>query len=243
MVARAFAERLAELGHDVVIGTRDVKQTLARTAADALGTPPYAQWQTANAKVRLLSFADAGAHGELVINATAGAVSLAALEGVGESNLAGKVLLDVALPLDLSDGMPPRLLFANTDSLGEQIQRAFPDARVVKSLTTVFAQVMVDPAKVPGRHDVFVGGDDAGAKATVKGLLLEFGWPQEAIIDLGSIRTARATEMYAPLFFALVGALGGSWFLNIAVVRAPDAAVVDVPTHRAGKASRSAQTK
>lgn len=220
MVGRGLAERLAALGHDVVIGTRDVKQTLARTAPDPLGTPPYAQWQRTNAKVRLLSFADAGAHGELVINATAGAVSLAALEGVGTKNLAGKVLLDVALPLDLSNGMPPGLQFANTDSLGEQIQRAFPDARVVKSLTTVFSQVMVDPAKVPGRHNVFVGGDDGSAKTAVKGLLREFGWPEEAIIDLGGIRTARATEMYAPLFFALVGALGGSWFVNIAVERA-----------------------
>lgn len=221
MVGRALAGRLAGLGHDVVIATRDVKQTLARTEPDALGTPPYARWQTANAKVRLLSFADAGVHGEVVINATAGAVSLAALEAVGATNLAGKVLLDVALPLDLSDGMPPRLLFANTDSLGERIQRAFPDARVVKSLTTVFAQVMVDPANVPGRHNIFVGGDDASAKATVKDLLRELGWPEETIIDLGGIRTARATEMYAPLFFALVGALGGSWFVNIAVVRAP----------------------
>ncbi len=77
---------------------------------------------------------EAGAHGELIVNATAGASSLAALEAVGAANLAGKVVIDIALPLDFSQGMPPLHLVANTDSLGEQIQRAFPDARVVKTL-------------------------------------------------------------------------------------------------------------
>lgn len=138
MVGRALAGRLAELGHDVVIGTRDVEQTLARTeSSDARGTPPYAAWQQVNPQVSLVPFAAAGAHAELVVNATtAGAVSLAALEEVGEANLAGKVLLDLALSLDRSEGTP-HLLFANTDSLGEQIQRAFPAAHVVKPLHTV----------------------------------------------------------------------------------------------------------
>jgi predicted dinucleotide-binding enzyme len=77
---------------------------------------------------------------------------MAALEAVGAANLAGKVVVDLALPLDFSPGMPPRLFVANTDSLGEQIQRAFPDARVVKTLNTVFVDVMVEPARVPGRH-------------------------------------------------------------------------------------------
>lgn len=218
-VGRALAGRLAALGHDVVIGTRDVEQTLARTEPDAMGYPPYAAWQRANPGVRLVPFPAAGAHGELLVNATAGAGSLAALEGVGAANLAGKVLVDLALPLDFSQGMPPLLLVANSDSLGERIQRAFPDARVVKTLNTVFLEVMIEPARVPGPHNVFLAGDDSGAKETVTGLLRAFGWPEEAIVDLGGIRSARATEMYMPLYFTLVGVLG-TYDFNIAVVRA-----------------------
>ncbi len=218
MVGRALAGRLAGLGHDVVIGTRDVEQTLARTEpSDARGVLPYAEWQRANPHVRLVPFAAAGAHAEIVVNATAGAVSLAALAEVGAENLAGKVLLDLALPLERSEGIP-RLLVAHTDSLGEQIQRAFPEARVVKTLHTVFVQVMIEPGRVPGRHNIFVAGDDDGAKATVRGLLAEFGWPDDSVIDLGGIGAARAAEMYAPLYFTLAHVLG-TYDFNIAVVR------------------------
>ena len=219
MVGRALAGRLAELGHDVVVGTRDPQETLARSEPDAMGTPPYAQWQQDHPGVRLVGFAEAGVHGELVVNATAGAGSLAALETAGADNLAGKVLVDVANPLDFSHGMPPILSVANTDSLAEQIQRAFPGARVVKTLNTMNAWVMVDPTRVPGRHHVFVAGDDDAAKETVSGLLHEFGWPEEAIVDLGGIRAARGTEMYLPLWLSLWGALGSGDF-NIAVVQA-----------------------
>lgn len=219
MVGRALAGRLAGLGHDVVIGTRDVEQTLARTEPDAFGTPPYAEWRQSNPAVRLAPFTEAGAHGELVINATAGAASLAALEAVGTQHLSGKVLVDVAVPLDFSRGMPPLLAVANSGSLGEQIQRAFPDARVVKSLNTVSKDVMVEPARVPGEHAIFVAGDDADAKEAVKGLLLAFGWPEERIIDLGGIRSARSTELYMALYFNLFG-LFGNFDFNIAVVRA-----------------------
>lgn len=220
MVGRALAGRLLERGHDVVIGTRDPGQTLARTEPDFLGNPPFAVWQEAHPAVRLAPFAEAGMHGEIIVNATLGEISLQALEAVGAANLAGKVLLDLAMPLDLSEGLPPKLLYANTDSLGERIQRAFPDAHVVKTLNTVFTQVMIDPARVPGRHNIFVAGDDAEAKETAKGILRDFGWPADVIIDLGGIKAARATEMYAQFYFALVGALGGSFDFNIAVVRA-----------------------
>jgi predicted dinucleotide-binding enzyme len=219
MVGRALAGRLAGLGHDVVVGTRDVEQTLARTEPDMKGTPPYAEWQRAHPAVRLAPFPDAGAHAEIVVNATAGAQSLAVLEMVGAANLAHKVLVDLAVPLDYSQGRPPRLAFANDDSLGEQIQRAFPEARVVKTLNTMHVQVMIDPARVPGRHNVFLAGEDGGAKQTVKGLLGEFGWPSNSMVDLGGIRAARTTEMYAPLLFSLMGVFGTS-DLNIAVVRA-----------------------
>jgi hypothetical protein len=164
-------------------------------------------------------FPQAGAHGDLLVNATAGAGSLAALEATGATNLAGKVLVDLALPLDFSAGMPPRLLVGSTDSLGEQIQRTFPDARVVKTLNTVFFEVMIEPERVPGRHSVFLAGEDSGAKQTVKGLLRDFGWPEEAIVDLGGIRAARGTEMYMPLYFTLHGVLD-TFDFNIDVVRA-----------------------
>jgi len=221
MVGRALAGRLARLGHDVVVGTRNVEQTLARTEPDAKRTPAYTQWQQANPEVRLLSFPDAAAHGEVVFNAVAGLQSLTVLQAAGVGNLAGKVLVDLVVPLDYSHGRPPRLAFANEDSLGEQIQHAFPDARVIKTLNTMHVNVMIDPARVPGRHNVFLAGEDARAKEIVKNLLGEFGWPAEVMVDLGGIKAARTTEMYAPLLFALMDVLGTS-DVNISVVRGPE---------------------
>lgn len=222
LVGRTLAEGLTGLGHDVVIGTRDPQATLARTDWAKTGdvdTPPYAVWQDEHPGVRLLAFAEAGAHAEVVLNATVGAASLDALAQVGADNLAGKVLLDLALPLDFSAGFPPELTVANTDSLGEQIQRAYPETRVVKSLTSVFCQVMVEPSRVPGQHSIFVAGDDAGAKQTVRELLESFGWPAGRIIDLGGITAARAVEMYSRMYFTLVGVLG-TFELNINVISA-----------------------
>jgi predicted dinucleotide-binding enzyme len=218
MAGRTIAERLDSLGHDVVIGTRDPAQTLARTEPDGMGTPPFAEWHRDKPSIRLVRFPEAGAHGEIVVNATAGATSLAALEAVGADNLAGKVVADVANPLDFSAGFPPLLSVANTDSLGEQIQRAFPGTRVVKTLNTMNARVMVDPARLSGNHNVFVAGEDASAKETVRGLLRDFGWKDDAILDLGGIRSARGCEMYLPLWLSLMGALGTGDF-NINVVR------------------------
>lgn len=218
MVGRAIAARLAELGHDVVIGTRDVDATLARTEPDGMGNPPYAEWQKEHAAIRLVPFADAGAHAELLVNATAGQGSQAALEATGSENVAGKVVVDVANPLDFSQGAPPTLSVANTDSLAEQLQRAFPEARVVKTLNTMNAHVMVDPARLSGSHVVFVAGDEEAAKETVKSLLRAFGWADDDIVDLGGIRAARGSEMFLPLWLSLYGVLGTGAF-NIAIVR------------------------
>jgi predicted dinucleotide-binding enzyme len=219
MVGRAVAARLADLGHDVVVGTRDVEATLGRTEPDGMGNPPYAQWQHEHPNVRLAALADAGAHGEVIVNATSGQVSQAALEGAGAGQLAGKVILDLANPLDFSQGRPPVLSVANTDSLAERLQAEFPDARLVKALNTMNAYVMVDPARLSGLHNVFVAGDDADAKETVKGLLRAFGWADEAIVDLGGIRAARGMEMFLPLWLSLYGVLGTGDF-NIGIVRA-----------------------
>jgi predicted dinucleotide-binding enzyme len=219
IVGRTLAGKLAELGHDVVVGTRDPEQTLARTEGDAMGNPPYADWQREYTDVRLVPFAEAGLHGEVVVNATAGAGSVAALEAAGADNLAGKVIVDVANPLDFSQGFPPTLSVCNDDSLAEQIQRAFPAARVVKTLNTINCRLMVEPVRVPGRHQIFVAGEDAAAKETVRGLLSEFGWSDDSVIDLGGIRAARGAEMYLPLWLSILG-LTGSGDFNIAVVRA-----------------------
>jgi 8-hydroxy-5-deazaflavin:NADPH oxidoreductase len=220
VVGRVLAAKLADLGHDVTVGTRDPQATLDRAEPDRMGTPPFAQWRSEHESVALDTYAGAAAAAELVINATAGAASLAALDAAGADNLQGKVVLDVANVLDFSAGFPPTLSVANTDSLGEQIQRAFPTARVVKGLNTVNCLVMVEPSRVPGDHQVFVAGEDESAKRTVTDLVQTFGWPAGSIIDLGGIRAARATEMYMPLWLSLMQTLGHPDF-NINVVRRP----------------------
>lgn len=220
MVGQALAGRLSDLGHDVVIGTRNVAATLARKESDARGTIVLSQWLTSHPTVRVLSFAEAGEHAELVINATGGMASLEALQQVGAERLQGKVLLDVAVPLIRSTEGPPELTVSNTDSLGEQIQRAFPRALVVKSLNTVWCEIMINPARLPGHHDMFVAGNDEDAKRTVTGLLNQFGWRADSIIDLGDITGARAMEMYSRLTFTL-SKQWGHFDFNLALVRRP----------------------
>jgi 8-hydroxy-5-deazaflavin:NADPH oxidoreductase len=220
MVGQALAGKLAELGHEVTVGTRDVEATLARTESGYLENPPFAVWREAHPDVGLATTVDAAAEAELIVNASNGAGSIEMLESAGEDNLTGKVLIDVANPLDASQGISPTLLVSNTDSLGERIQRRFTQARVVKALNTMNCEVMVDPGRVPGEHDVFLCGEDAEAKRQVGELLRSFGWPESRIRDLGGISSARGTEMYLPLWLRLWGALGTGYF-NIAVVQAP----------------------
>ena len=152
---------------------------------------------------RLDTFAAAAAAAEMVFNATKGDVTLAVLEQAGAASLAGKVLVDIANPLDFSKGMPPSLFISNDDSLGEQVQRAYPDTFVVKTLNTVSAPLMVEPRLLAdGAHTMFVCGDDADAKAKVSGLLTEgFGWRD--VIDLGDISNSRGTEMLLPIWVRL----------------------------------------
>lgn len=197
VVGRTLATKLVSVGHEVMMGSRQSGNEAAVAWAQASG-------QLADQG----NFAEAAGFGELIVNATAGTASLDALVSAQAENLAGKVVLDVANPLDFSGGMPPTLSVCNTDSLAEQIQRAFPETRVVKSLNTVNADVMVDPSFVPGSHTIFVAGNDAGAKAVVKGILGELGWPAGDVMDLGGIKAARGMEMYLPLWLALYGATG-----------------------------------
>jgi predicted dinucleotide-binding enzyme len=208
-----------ELGHDVVIGTRDVRKTMAHAEPDYMGNPPFGVWLKTHDKAKLATFSEAATHGELLVNATTGAASLDALKLAGERNLAGKILIDIANPLDFSKGMPPTLAVCNTDSLGEKIQRAFPKAKVVKTLNTMTNMVMVDPKLVAnGDHDVLVSGNDFEAKAKVTEVLQSFGWRN--IIDLGDITTARGAEMLLPIWVRLMGALQTPMFnFKIAPVR------------------------
>ena len=218
IVGQALAEKLSALGHDVVIGTRDVAATRAGTEPGRYGTPPFSVWQVQHPEVRLESFAGTAMHGEVLINATNGSGSIEALRAAGEANLNGKILMDIANPLDFSKGMPPSLTVCNTDSLGEQIQRAFPNARVVKTLNTVNALVMVNPGQVGGGdHHMFVCGNDVGAREKVAGWLKDwFGWKN--VIDLGDISNARGAEMILPIWVRLMGALKTPMF-NFKIVR------------------------
>lgn len=205
VVGQTIGGKLVELGHDLVMGTRD-----AGKLQEWLGK--------VGGKARVGSFANAAAHGEIIFNCTSGAGAIEALKMAGERNLNGKVLIDISNPLDFSKGMPPSLLVSNTDSLGEQIQRAFPAAKVVKTLNTVNARLMTNPKQIAdGNHDIFISGNDTGAKAQVADVLKSwFGWKN--VIDLGDISTARGTEMYLPLWVRLWGALQTPVF-NIKIVR------------------------
>jgi len=216
-VGRTLASRLAELGNEVMIGTRDPGKTQAKTAPDAYGNPPFSAWLAGNPRVKFGTFAEAAAHGELLVNATQGSASLEALEKAGEARLSGKVLVDISNPLDFSKGMPPTLFVKDSDSLAEQIQRAFPKVKVVKTLNTLNALLMVNPGQLAGGdHSVFLSGNDAQAKKTVNELLRSFGWKD--IIDLGDISTARGPEMLLAAWLRLYGALATPIF-NFKVVR------------------------
>lgn len=200
-----------------MIGTRDVAKTLARAEADAMGNPPFTVWSQQHPQVKVGTFAEAAAFAKVIFNCTAGGGSLDVLRMAGESNLASKVLIDIANPLDFSRGMPPSLSVCNTDSLGEQIQRTFPQVKVVKTLNTMNTNVMVSPALISGSHDVFISGNYAAAKAQVTDILKTwFGW--KSVIDLGDITTARGTEMLLTIGINLDGVLQTPLF-NFSVVR------------------------
>jgi 8-hydroxy-5-deazaflavin:NADPH oxidoreductase len=206
IVGRTLGTKLTKLGHDVSMGSRN-----------AGGEKATAWVKEAGEKSSEGTFADAAAYGDVVFNCTSGIASLEALNAAGGQNLGGKTLVDVANPLDFSKGMPPTLTVCNSDSLGEQIQRAFPTANVVKTLNTVTANAMVDPSIIPGVHTMFVSGNDAKAKAEVTTILKAgFGWKE--VMDLGDISCARGQEMYLALWLRLYGKLQTPNF-NVNVAR------------------------
>ncbi|GAB4091119.1 NADPH-dependent F420 reductase [Flaviaesturariibacter terrae] len=209
MVGDTIGSKLVALGHEVIMGSRtaDNEKAQAFVAKN-------------EGKASAGTFADAAAAAEIVINCTAGAASLEALTQAGEANLAGKVLIDIANPLDFSNGAPPSLLpaLSNTNSLGEEIQKAFPAARVVKTLNTMWCGLMVNPGMINGgEHTNFICGNDADAKQQVKTLLQEFGWTSENLLDLGDISAARGTEAVLPVWLRIWSATQNGAF-NFKVV-------------------------
>ena len=190
MVGQTIGTKLVQIGHNVMIGSRTGDNPKAMNWAKEEGHNAYHG-----------TYADAAAYGEVIINCTLGAASLEALNQAGAANLKGKILIDTSNPIDYSTEITT-LTVCNTDSLGEQIQRAFPDVRVVKSLNTMNANVMVNPAKLIEYTDVFVSGNNSEAKAIVTRYLQDwFGW--KIVIDLGDITTSRGVEMFLIMWFSL----------------------------------------
>jgi hypothetical protein len=194
MVGQALGTKLVQLGHHVTMGSR---------TPDNQNAARWAKKNGVNASQG--TFSDAAAMSEMVFLCTKGEATLDVIHTIGPAAFEGKVVVDVSNALDFSQGMPATLLICNTDSLGEQVQKALPQAKVVKTLNIVNCEVMVDPAKADG-PTMLVSGNDAGAKAEVAELLKSFGWKD--IIDLGGIKTARATEMLVPLWISLWNTIG-----------------------------------
>jgi predicted dinucleotide-binding enzyme len=220
-VAQTIGSKLIDLGYDVMLGTRNVQEKLSAKEKDSYGNPPFSEWNKLNARAKLGTFEEAAAYGELVINATHGAGSIAALKLAGAKNLAGKILIDISNPLDFSKGMPPGLLpgLHNTNSLGEEIQKTFPDTKVVKTLNTMWCGLMVNPDMIgKGDHINYISGNDPDARAEVKKLLKKFGWKDESLLDLGDITGARATESFLPIWLRVMGVIKTGAF-NFRLVR------------------------
>lgn len=207
MVGDTIGSKLIETGHVVMMGSRTVDNEKARA---------FVAKHKANASAG--TFADAAAFGDMIFNCTSGGGSIEALQLAGESNLDGKIIVDISNPLDFSKGMPPTLSIVNTNSLGEEIQKTFPAVKVVKTLNTLWCGLMVNPAMInSGDHHIFMSGNDADAKQQVKEILKSFGWFEKNILDLGNITTARGTEMYLPLWLSIYGSTNNGAF-NIKIV-------------------------
>jgi 8-hydroxy-5-deazaflavin:NADPH oxidoreductase len=211
MVGEAIASALTENGHNVRLGSRSATNEKA------------AEWvKKSNNHATQGDFNDAASFGEMVFLCLNGAHALDVVRSIDGGNAAGKIVIDVTNPLDFSKGMPPRLLdgLSNSNSLGEEIQKAWPGARVVKVFNTVNANVMVNPKLVNnGDHSLFICGDDADAKNKVKHFLVDtFGWKPENLLDMGGISSARVTEAYVPFWVSMMQALGTPMF-SIKVVK------------------------
>jgi 8-hydroxy-5-deazaflavin:NADPH oxidoreductase len=207
MVGQTLAAKINSLGHQVMLGTRNVEAAVSRSDRDNFGNPGFGEWYKANGWAKLGTIAEAVTFGEMIINASQGASSVSTLQQANPGDFSDKVILDIANPLDFSRGMPPSLYpeLSNTNSVGEEIQRTFPQAHVVKTLNTMNCGLMVNPGSLGnGDHINFICGNDTGAKEKVKSLLIEFGWKEKNIFDLGDISAARTTEALVPLWVRIM---------------------------------------
>lgn len=206
-VGDTIASKLIELGHQVMMGSRTADNEKAKAFV-----------AKHNGKASTGTFSDAAAFGEIIFNCTSGVGSIEALNLAGENNLKGKLLIDVSNPLDFSNGMPPSLSIVNTNSLGEEIQKHFPEVNVVKTFNTMWCGLMVNPGLVNGGdHTIFIAGNNETAKTSTKDILKSFGWMEKNILDLGDITKARGLEMYLPLWLSIYGSTKNGAF-NIKVV-------------------------
>lgn len=204
-VGRALAAGFAAHGHEVTIGTRAPEEN------DDLQA-----WAAQHDGVAIGHFAAAAEAGELVVLATRGTAVEQAIATAGPQHFSGKLVIDATNPLDVSGG-GPALAVGHTDSGGEIVQRALPDARVVKAFNTVNAGLMVDPGLPDGPHPMFIAGDDDGAKATIADLLSDFGW---RAFDVGGIERSRELESLVILWVA-IGQQRGAWDHAFTLVTPP----------------------
>ena len=220
-VGQTLASKLSDLGYEVMIGTRDVNESKERQAPDMYGNPGFGNWILENKKIQLGTFAVAAAFGEMIVNATSGGSSLNALKSANSEDLKGKIILDIANPLDFSKGLPPTLIpeLSNTNSLGEEIQKQFPGSSVVKTLNTMWCGLMVNPSMIGGGDHVnYLCGNDNSSKSKVKDILKKFGWKEESLVDLGDITNSRGTEALLPIWLR-VWALTKTGAFNFKIVK------------------------
>lgn len=206
-VGSTIGSKLIELGHKVMMGSRTANNEKALA------------WLANHAEnASTGTFAEAASFGHIILNCTAGTATMEVLQLAGDENIAGKVWIDIANPLDFSNGFPPSLSIVNTNSLAEEIQKTYPAVQVVKALNTMWAGLMVNPSLINGGdHNTFICGNDSEAKSVTTQLLKSFGWEEKNILDLGDISKARGLEMYLPLWLSIYGATKNGAF-NIKVV-------------------------
>jgi 8-hydroxy-5-deazaflavin:NADPH oxidoreductase len=196
-VGRRLAAGFCSRGHDVMIGSRDP------------GKPELREWLAGDgAGVKAGTFAQAAAHGEMLVLAVLGDAAQEAIADADPGNFSGKVVIDAMNPLDFSGGFPPRLSVTGQDSLGERVQRALPDAKVVKAFNTIGNQYFVEPRFSEGQPTMLIAGDDEGAKRTVGDALADFGWSD--VVDIGGIEGSRELEAIC-IAWDKIGGARGAW--------------------------------
>lgn len=203
VVAQVLAGGFLKYGHEVMLGTRDQGK--------------LAEWKTKNPKARVGGFAEAAAHGELVVLAVKGAAAAEALRAAGRAALAGKVVMDVTNPIA---DLPPengvvRFFTDLNESLMERLQKEFPAVRFVKAFNSVGNAGMINPSFAGGKPTMFLCGNDDAAKKVVIEIIEQFGWEPE---DMGKVEGARAIEPLCMLW-CIPGFLRNDWMHAFKVVR------------------------